>query len=78
MKTMICRELGGACEKSFKAETFEEMSELVKQHGVEMFMAGDEPHLSAIRKMQQMIQTPEEMSKWFAEKKKQFDALPNE
>jgi len=37
MKTMDCKLLGGACEKEFHANTFEEISELIKQHGLEMF-----------------------------------------
>lgn len=78
MKTMTCQELGGACAHEFKAETFEEMSEQAKQHGMEMFAAGDKDHLEAIGKMQQMMQKPEDMMKWFEEKRKQFDALAEE
>ena len=37
MKTMTCRQLGGACELEFRANTFEEMAELSKKHGMEMF-----------------------------------------
>ena len=45
MKKMTCNELGGACDLEFKAETFEEMAELSKNHGMEMFQKGDQPHL---------------------------------
>lgn len=34
MKTMTCKQLGGACDKEFHAQTFEEMAELSKQHGM--------------------------------------------
>ena len=37
MKTMSCKELGGACDKVFHANTFEEIAEMSKQHGMEMF-----------------------------------------
>ena len=37
MKTMSCKELGGACGKVFHANTFEEIAEMSKQHGMEMF-----------------------------------------
>jgi len=37
MKTMNCKQLGGDCDKEFHANTFEEISELSKQHGLEMF-----------------------------------------
>jgi hypothetical protein len=35
MKTMTCKQLGGACDIMFQAETFGEMSELSMQHGME-------------------------------------------
>ena len=34
MKTMSCRQLGGACDKEFHANTFEDMAELSKKHGM--------------------------------------------
>ncbi|MFT4898399.1 MAG: hypothetical protein ACI9U0_000182, partial [Flavobacteriales bacterium] len=34
MKKMTCNQLGGACEKEFTAETFEEVQELAKAHGM--------------------------------------------
>jgi hypothetical protein len=75
MKTMTCNQLGGACDKEFCAETFEEMAEMSKQHGMEMFQKKDEAHLNAMSKMQQLMKTPEEMGKWFESKRKEFDAL---
>lgn len=36
MKKMTCKQLGGACDLEFKAETFEEMAELSKKHGMDM------------------------------------------
>lgn len=35
MKTMTCRQLGGACDKEFHANTFEEMAGKVKSMGLE-------------------------------------------
>ena len=32
MKTMTCNHLGGACDKKFTANTFEEIAELSKCH----------------------------------------------
>jgi hypothetical protein len=75
MKTMNCNQLGGACEKAFHANTFEEIAELSKQHGMEMFQENDEAHLNAMKKMQELMETPEEMKTWFDNKKKEFDAL---
>lgn len=39
MKTMTCRQFGGACDKEFRANTFEEVAELSKKPGTEMFQA---------------------------------------
>jgi len=76
MKKMTCRQLGGACDEEFHAETFEEMAELSKNHGMEMFQASDEAHIKAMEEMRALMQTPEAMSEWFENKRKEFDALP--
>lgn len=71
---MTCIELGGACNEEFTAETFEEIAELSKAHGMEMFQEKDEAHLNAMRDMQKLSQSPEAMQKWFAEKKALFES----
>ena len=76
MKTMTCNQLGGACEMEFKADTFEEIAELSKKHGTEMFQKGDEAHLKAIGDMQQLMKSPEAMAAWFQNKRKEFESLP--
>ncbi|MFK8104258.1 MAG: DUF1059 domain-containing protein [Saprospiraceae bacterium] len=76
MKSMTCKQLGGACDQVFQADTFEEMAELSKQHGKEMYKAQDAAHLAAMGKMQALMQTPGAMLKWFMEKKSAFAALP--
>lgn len=76
MKTMTCKQLGGACDKEFRADTFEEMAELSKQHGMEMYQKQDAAHLNAMSEMQELMKDPEEMNKWFESKRKEFEALP--
>ncbi len=78
MKTMNCNQLGGACEKEFHANTFEEIAEISKQHGMEMFQANDQAHLKAMENMQELMKTPEAMQNWFDNKKKEFDELPED
>ncbi len=73
---MTCRQLGGACDKEFQAETFEEMAELSKAHGMEMFQKGEERHLKAMSTMQELMKDPEAMKNWFEEKRREFEALP--
>ena len=62
MKTMTCKQLGGACDKEFEADTFDEIAEMSKAHGMDMFQAKDEDHLKA-------------MGEWFENKRKEFDAI---
>jgi len=76
MKKMTCNQLGGACDLVFEAETFEEMAELSKKHGMEMFQKNDLSHLKAMQKMKEMMQAPDAMTNWFEGKRKEFNALP--
>ncbi len=62
MKTMTCKELGGACDKEFHANTFEEIAQMSKQHGMAMFQAHDEDHLKAMNEMQSLMQSAEAMN----------------
>jgi len=62
MKTMTCKQLGGACDEQFQGNTFEEIVELSK-------------HMQAMQKVMMMMQQPEVMKEYFAEKKKVFEAL---
>jgi hypothetical protein len=78
MKTMTCKQLGGACDQTFRAATFEEMASLSNEHGKEMFKKNDDAHLEAMRAMQLLIETPNAMQDWFEEKKQAFNALPED
>ena len=77
MKSMTCRQLGGACNQEFRANTFQEMEELSKRHGMEMFQKGDKPHLEAMQKMKEIMKTPEAMQHWFESKRMEFEGLPD-
>ena len=70
MKTMNCKQLGGACEKEFRAKTFNEIAEMSKKHGMEMYQKGDEEHLKAMAKMQELMKSPNAMTEWFENKEK--------
>ena len=76
MKKMTCKQLGGACDKEFQANAFEEMAEMSKKHGVEMFQKKDEAHLKAMNEMQELMKSPDAMKQWFENKKKEFESLP--
>ena len=76
MKMMTCRQLGGACDIEFNASTFEEIAEMSKNHGMEMYGKKDHDHLVAMEKMKILMENPGKMSEWFDEKKKEFGSLP--
>ena len=78
MKTMTCNQLGGACDLEFQAESFEEIAEKSKNHGMEMFQKGDDLHLKAMSKMQELMKSPEAMNEWFENKKKEFESLADQ
>ena len=75
MKTMTCKQLGGACDKQFQANSFEEIAELSKSHGMEMFQKQDAEHLVAMGKISELMKQPQAMQNWFEAKKNEFDAL---
>jgi len=77
MRTMTCKQLGGACDKKFHANSFEEIAGMSKQHGMEMFQQKDAAHLDAMGKIQALMKRPEAMKEWFESKRKEFDALPD-
>lgn len=72
MKKMSCKQLGGACNMEFHANTFEEIAEMSKRHGMEMLKKQDAAHLEAMREMQRLMQDPVAMHKWFKLKKQEF------
>ncbi len=77
MKTMTCKQLGGACDFAFQADTFEEIAELSKKHAMKMLQKGDADHLKAMEEMKMLMQSPNAMQDWFANKRKEFDASPD-
>ena len=77
MKKMTCNELGGACNEEFNAETIEEIAELSKKHGTEMYTIGDTKHIQAMKKMMKIMESPNAMKDWFEIKKIKFESLPN-
>jgi hypothetical protein len=72
---MTCKQLGGACDKEFHANSFEEIAQLSKQHSMEMVQKGDEKHRRAMQEMGELMKTPDAMREWFERKRKEFDRL---
>jgi len=78
MKTMSCKQLGGACDKQFSANSFEEIVEMSKLHGMEMFQQQDSVHLEAMGRIQKLMMDPQAMTEWFESKKAEFNSLKDD
>ena len=78
MKTTTCKQLGGACDETFSAETFEEMAELSKAHGMEMFQKQDAAHMKIMGEMKTLMEKPGALEEYMADKRKQFDQQPDD
>ncbi len=77
MKTMTCKQLGGACDQTFSANTFDEIALMVSKHAREMVQQGDAAHIQAMNEMRNNMASPEAMNAWMDEKRKAFNAPPN-
>ena len=75
MKTMTCKQLGGACDMRFSANTFDEIAQLSQTHGKEMFQINDNSHIIAMNEMNKLMQNNDAMSQWFDAKKLEFEIL---
>ena len=74
MKTMTCKQLGGVCDRRFQGHSFEEIAEMSKQHGIEMFWKGDKAHVEAMHVMKEFMHNPESMKVWLEDQRKKFEA----
>ena len=78
MKTMSCKQLGGACDKLFSANTFEEIAAQSQSHAMEMFKDSDNAHLVAMSKMSELMKDPTKMKSWMESKEGEFNALAHD
>lgn len=75
MKSMTCRQTGGACDEVFEGETFEQIAQQSQKHGMKMVSEGDQPHIEAMNQMKQMMREPERMEQWMSSVKAEFENL---
>ncbi len=78
MKTMTCKQLGGACDLALSASTFEELVQKSKMHGLDMFQKQDTEHMGAMMKVQALMANPDAMKAFMDEKRAEFEALPED
>ena len=72
---MTCKQLGGACDQEFQAETFDEIAQMSQKHGMEVFQKGDEAHIEVMQEMQKLMQSEDAMRAWMSEKRNEFDSM---
>jgi hypothetical protein len=78
MKTMTCKQLGGACDETFSANSFDQIAMMVSKHAREMVQQGDVAHVEAMNEMRKSMTSPEAMDAWMNEKRSAFNALPDD
>ena len=78
MKTMTCKQLGGACDMAFHANSFAEIAEMSKQHGTQMFQEKEPAHLQAMNEMKMLMKDSKAMQTWFENKQKEFEVLADD
>lgn len=77
MKTMTCKQLGGACDQTFNANTFDEIAKMVSMHAREKVQQGDAAHIEAMNDMRNKMTSPEAANAWMNEKRNAFNNLPD-
>lgn len=75
---MTCKQLGGSCNQTFSANTFDEIAMMVSKHAREMVQQGDAAHIEAMNDMRTRMTSPEATNAWMNEKRTAFNSLPND
>jgi predicted small metal-binding protein len=78
MKTMTCRQLGGACDLKLRGETADEVIKAQDRHLKEMTAAGDETHADARQAMKGRWKHPISGMGWYRDTKHSFATLPRD
>ncbi len=78
MKTMTCKQLGGACDQTFSANSFDEIAMMVSKHAREKVQQGDAAHIDAMNEMRNQMNSPEAMTAWMDEKRSVFNELSDD
>lgn len=78
MKTMTCRQLGGACDLALHGNTADEVIQAQDKHLKEVVAAGDEAHSSALDNMKGRWKNPIKGLGWYKSVKRDFAALPED
>jgi predicted small metal-binding protein len=75
MKTMTCRELGGACDFHHHGATADEVIKAQDAHLKESVASGDTTHEAALKEMKGRWKHPISGMAWYKQAKRDFAAL---
>jgi hypothetical protein len=78
MKTMTCRQLGGACDLALRGETADEVIKAQDRHLRETVAAGDATHQQALDEMKGRWKHPIRGMGWYKDTKREFAGLPED
>ena len=76
MKTMTCRQLGGACDLRLTGDNADDVIKAQDKHLNEIVAAGDEAHEGALKEMKNRWKHPVAGMGWYRKAKRDFAALP--
>lgn len=78
MKTMTCRQLGGACDLAHRGEDANDVIKAQDQHLKQAERAGDATHQEARNAMKGRWRHPRKALGWYQEAQQAFAALPDD
>jgi hypothetical protein len=78
MKTMTCKQLGGACDLALRGETADEVIKAQDQHLKEVVAGGDDAHEAALNDMKGRWKHPIKGMGWYRKTKRDFAELPDD
>jgi predicted small metal-binding protein len=78
MKTMTCRQLGGACDLPLRGESADEVIKAQDRHLKEVVAGGDTDHEDALSAMKGRWKHPVKGMGWYKRTKTEFAELPED
>ena len=78
MKTMTCKQLGGACDLALTGNDHNEIIQAQDQHLRQVVADGDTAHEPALRDMKARWRRPVSGIKWYKQVQRDFAALPDD
>ncbi|HEX2578240.1 MAG TPA: hypothetical protein VHK88_17980 [Aquihabitans sp.] len=78
MKTMTCKQLGGACDLPLRGDSADDVIKLQDSHLKEVVAGGDEAHRQALDEMKGRWKRPIKGMGWYKAVKRDFAAAPDD